>query len=180
MNNPVTKTIATIAALLPVIIGIGGCYIFTWELMANSRYGIEGAIASGYYTFWYIFGFMSFVLSIGMCSLVFLLPLIRLPRHKLEIVFLFLLFLALLVITPFIVAFKRPHSAANRASFIWPPVCLGHRGGSMEQTLQIKEPLYDKAKFFHSLRHDRFIEGRRTMRGVSINAAKLHSRYLNV
>ena len=96
------KLLIIIAALIPIIIGISGCYIFTAELLSCIRYGKEGGIAAGYYAFHYIFMFIPFVIAVESFSAYYVLTSIRNYRYKIWTFFLFLLFPVFLIVMPFL------------------------------------------------------------------------------
>jgi len=92
-----------IAALIPIIIGMSGFYVFTENLLSVNLNVWGNGIVSAYYTICYIIGFMPCVIVVGIFSLVYVLPLIHQLKYKIGIIFLFLFYLLLLVIIPHII-----------------------------------------------------------------------------
>ena len=90
--------------LIPIIIGISGCYIFTAELLSLFRYGLEGGVAAGYYAFHYVFMFITFVIAVESFAAYYVLTSIRNYRYKIWAFVLFLLFPVFLLIIPFVIA----------------------------------------------------------------------------
>ena len=92
-----------IALLIPIIIGIIGCYIFTSEWLSPSGDSKESGIMVVFCPIQYVFLFVPFVFSIGGIAAIYLLHLINNFRYKIGVILLFLLFPIFLVVMPFLV-----------------------------------------------------------------------------
>jgi len=97
------KLLIIIAALIPIIIGISGCYIFTAVLLPLFQYGKEAGIAIGIYTVHYILIFIPVVVAVESFSAYYVLTSLRNYRYKLWAFILYLLFPIFLIVMPFFV-----------------------------------------------------------------------------
>ena len=89
-----------IVTLLPILIGVTGCYIYTSVLISTVGYGKEGWLAGAVYMMLYIFGFMPCFIVVAAFSLLYNWMFLHRLRHKLGAILFFLLFLILLIIVP--------------------------------------------------------------------------------
>ena len=98
------KVIIFTVFLIPIIIGIVGCYVFTAKLLSLAGDDWESqAIVGAFYFVQYLFLFMPVVFSIGVIAAIYLLYLLNDFRYKIGVILLFLLFLVFLVVMPFFI-----------------------------------------------------------------------------
>ena len=95
------KLKAIIIVLAPISIGVAGCCIYTMELLFTGiRYGKEGAITGAFYMMAYLVVFIPCIAIMVVFSMCYIWRFLRRLRYKIGAVFLFLLYLALLVVVP--------------------------------------------------------------------------------
>jgi len=89
-----------IAGLVPVLIGVVGCCLYTAALNSTIRWGKEGFIEGTIYMLGYGCFLLFVAIPIAICSVLYIWSFTRQLRCKAGLIFLFLFYLVLLVVTP--------------------------------------------------------------------------------